>query len=211
MDVLKSSSRASLDAGQGLEVVDGIMSFISDGRGKPSKNQRALYVAAIAFAYALWENYVEDLAIELVQTVAPVIDPQRLPSTLVERISEGLTPWQLAVTPGWRQEWVTRATHAAKGDGHKRHGLSMARSEAVVDLYGWLGINPFSGMAASTARIDELVTLRNSVVHTGKIPDDLRKQNVIEWRNFVCELYRNFDKGCRGQVASLLAKPPPAN
>lgn len=197
-------SQASLGADRGLEVVDGIMSFISDGRGKPSKSQRALYVAAIAFAYALWENYVEDLAIELVEQMAPDVDPARLPESLVERINEGLTAWQLTVDPGWRREWVARTTLAAKGDGHKRHGMSMARAEAVIDLFGWVGIHPFKGMTPSTKKVDELVELRNLVVHTGKIPDDLRKAHVIEWRDFVRTLYCNFDRACRGQVAALL-------
>ena len=173
MGTKENWSQASWDADRGLEVVDGIMSFISDGRGQPSKNQRALYVAVIAFGYALWENYVEDLCIELVKQMAPVIEPSRLPAPLVERINQGLTPWQLAVDPGWRTEWVTRTTIAAKGDGHKRHGMSMARAEAVNDLFVWVGILPFTGMAPSMKKVDDLVELRNSVVHTGKIPDSL--------------------------------------
>lgn len=194
---------AAFTADNGMEVVDGIMSFISGDRGKPSKEQRALYVAAVAFAYAVWENYVEDLAIELVEQMAPDIDPARLPAHLVERINDGLSPWELSVSPGWRSVWVERTRLHAKGDGFHRHGLSMAWSAAVKDLFGWVGIDPFAGMTPSAHRMDQLVHLRNSVVHTGQIPDDLRKADVVEWRDFVYTMYTSVDKACRGQADAL--------
>ena len=135
--------------------------------------------------------------------MAPTIDPAVLPPKLVERINDGLTAWELNVTPGWRQVWVNKVTIAAKGDGKSRHGLSMARASAVEDLFGWVGFSPSNGITPSMHRLDQLVTLRNSVVHTGKIPSDLYKADVLSWREFVQTLYESIDKGCRGMADKM--------
>lgn len=196
-------TQAAWDADEGMKVVDGLISFISDTRGKPSTKQRALYVAAVTFSYAVWENYIEDLAIELVERMSPVITPERLPQGLVERINRDLTAGELSVAPGWRQVWVERTRLAAKGDDSRIHGLSMARPRQVEHLFGWVGFSPFNGLAPSLTELDRLIDLRNAAVHTGKIPDDLRKADVIQWREFVHNLYCSIDKGCRGMAANL--------
>jgi len=196
-------TQAARDADEGMKVVDGLISFISDGRGKPSTNQRSLYVAAVSFSYAVWENYIEDLAIELVQRMAPAIDPDRLPDELVKRIEDGLSAWQLAVSPGWRDIWISRVQIAAKGDERGGYGLSMARPSQVEHLFGWVGFSPFHGFGPTLAELNNLINLRNAAVHTGKIPESLRKDDVISWRDFVHKLYESIDKGCRGMAANL--------
>jgi hypothetical protein len=48
----------------GLKAVDNVLSFAKTGAGKPSAKERSLFVASVALSYAVWENFVEDLAIE---------------------------------------------------------------------------------------------------------------------------------------------------
>lgn len=67
------------DLKQALKVVDDILSFVKAGSGKPSKKERALFAAAIAFSCGVWENYVEQLAIELVREMASKLDPEKVP------------------------------------------------------------------------------------------------------------------------------------
>lgn len=56
------------------------MSWAKDSAGKPNADERNLFMAAVAFAYGVWENYVEQLAIELVGYLSAQIDPSRVPS-----------------------------------------------------------------------------------------------------------------------------------
>jgi hypothetical protein len=53
--------------------------------------------------------------------------------------------------------------------------------------------------------VNELVELRGRIVHTGKVPDSLRKKHVIEWRRFVEEAINGVDGACRTQCKTLLA------
>ena len=51
--------------------------------------------------------------------------------------------------------------------------------------------------------VDDLVTLRGEIVHTGKVPDSLRKKHVLAWRSFVEKAIDNVDDSCRGQCKAL--------
>lgn len=70
---------AYLNALKGMEVPRGMMTFSKDVQGKPSKDETTLFLGAVSFAYAVWENYVEELAIELTRRLAagdrPRTDP----------------------------------------------------------------------------------------------------------------------------------------
>ena len=68
-----------------MRVVDGLMSFASDGRGQPTNEQRSLYLAAITFSYAVWENYVESLALELVGGLSTSLPSEKIPRKSARR------------------------------------------------------------------------------------------------------------------------------
>src|SRR5690625_4451637 len=77
------------------------MSFASDGRGRPTKEQEHLYLSAVTFAYAVWESYAEDVAIELVKILAPSLPSDSIPPQVTQALADK-DAWQLAVHPGWR-------------------------------------------------------------------------------------------------------------
>lgn len=74
------------DLKQALKVVDDILSFVKAGSGKPSKKERALFAAAIS--YGVWENYVEQLAIELVREMASKLDPEKVPDRIKKTLKK---------------------------------------------------------------------------------------------------------------------------
>ena len=56
--------------GTALSVVDNLLSYVKEGQGKPSEKERALFAAAVAFTYGIWETFIEQLAIELTEHVS---------------------------------------------------------------------------------------------------------------------------------------------
>ena len=74
-----SRTAAHQSLGIALAIVDNLLSFVKDGQGKPSKKERALFAAAVVFTYGIWENFIEQLAIEAVQKVSEKIAPDRVP------------------------------------------------------------------------------------------------------------------------------------
>jgi hypothetical protein len=85
-----------------LGVVDNVISYMSDGKGKPAERERALFAAAVVFIYGVWESFIEQLAIKLTEHVAKKIAPEKVPKP-VRQVIEKRTPWEMTVTPGWRQ------------------------------------------------------------------------------------------------------------
>jgi hypothetical protein len=53
--------------------------------------------------------------------------------------------------------------------------------------------------------INSLVELRGEIVHTGKVPETLRKGHVLAWRNFVEQAAEKIDDACREQCKELFA------
>ena len=45
--------------------------------------------------------------------------------------------------------------------------------------------------------------LRGEIVHTGKVPDALRKKHVLAWRRFVEKAIDKVDESCRVQCKAL--------
>lgn len=209
------TTAAHAHMGSALAVVDSILSFVKDGKGKPSRDERALFAAAVAFAYGIWENFVEQLAIEIVKNMARELPPASLPEH-IRRQLEKRTAWELSVSPGWRDLWVAHVTMKAVGDG-ETYGINTAREKQVKDLLMQVGpAEPFRNTnpkiapahlgvnAGIGAALDSLVDLRGSIVHTGKVPDTLRKGHVLEWRKFVSDLAGELEVTCRKQCKELL-------
>lgn len=121
------------------------MSFASTSRGQPTNQQRSLYLAAVTFSYAVWENYVESLAVELVTAMSTDLAPDRMPAKarrVVEYSNDAPTSaWELNVHPGWRQLWVDRVGELALGaPGKSKYGLNTATVSNVNDLFAAAGL-----------------------------------------------------------------------
>ncbi|HUX00590.1 MAG: hypothetical protein WBD63_04580 [Phycisphaerae bacterium] len=202
-----------------LKVVDGVLSYIKDTQGKPAARERALFAAAVVFTYGIWENYVEQLAIELAKKVAREIPPENVPER-VRTLLDKCTAWELTVSPGWRQLWVQKVELHAIGDDGDKYGLNTAKAGQVNSLLDLAGINDaLQGMAASMVpehvaqeveepaeAVNRLVDLRGEIVHTGTVPESLRKKHVREWRQFIENLTDALDKRCRRQCRQLLRR-----
>ncbi|HWX66038.1 MAG TPA: HEPN domain-containing protein [Rhodanobacter sp.] len=201
----------------GLSVIDNVTSYVKAGAGKPSGKERALFAAAIVFTYGVWENYVEQLAIDLCTRLSADIKPEQVPEKVKKQL-EKRSAWELSISPGWRKLWSDFVREKAIGGDSEKFGMNTARAEQVKFLLSLAGAkDPFDGIPDSiapghldakrqtvTAALDELVTLRGEIVHTGKVPDTLSKYHVSSWRNYVEQLTEGVDKACRAQCKALL-------
>jgi hypothetical protein len=223
-------TEASWAADKALDVPDGLMSFTSGGRGQPTREQRHLYMAAVAFTYAVWENYVEELAIELSEVLARDLRPDRVPPEVQKLITSDATPWQLSVDPGWRGLWTQRVHTLAKGDDSTKWGLNTASANNVRSLLGAVGLaealpefveppKSESGKVLDTptgtgltkagklnvhAVLTKLIGVRGEAVHTASTSDKLLKQEVEWWVSFVEGLYHDTDRQARAMCAEML-------
>ena len=214
----ETKTAAHHSVGDALKVVDNLLSYVKDGQGKPAVKERALFAAAVVFTYGIWENYVEQLAIELVGKVAQDIAPEKVPEQ-VRKSLEKRTAWELTVTPGWRALWAKQVELQAVGDDEEKFGMNTARAGQVKNLLSLAGVSdPYAGMDLSVipehlgeskqsivAAINSLVELRGEIVHTGKVPDSLRKGHVRAWRSFVEAAAQQIDLACRKQCKALVS------
>jgi hypothetical protein len=206
-----SWSKASLLADEGLGIVDNVLSFGKSGRGKPGRREESLFLSSTAMAYAVWENYVEQVAIELANFIASNIAEAAVPDRPKLELSKH-DAWELVVHPGWRVLWVEAVTTRALGSevGTSDYGLNTAGSTQVKKLFDLVGVVAFDGLAdAMTTRLDELVQHRGIIVHTAQPPTaDFRKADATGWRDFVHELYEAFDQSLQKQTKELVGKDP---
>lgn len=214
-----NQTNAYRSIGTALAVVDNILNFAKSGAGKPSEQERALFAAAVAFTYGVWENFVEQLAIELSANVAKGIAPERVPER-IRKILEKRSAWELTVTPGWRALWADHVKGQAIGeDGDdEKFGLNTAKSGQVKNLLALAGVDdPYQTIAPARIpaylpaakktvpeAINALVELRGDIVHTGKVPDALLKGHVTAWRQFIDEATQKIDESCRSQCKKLV-------
>ncbi|WP_148040888.1 HEPN domain-containing protein [Montanilutibacter psychrotolerans] len=194
------------------------MSYVKAGQGKPSTKERALFAASVVFTYGIWENYVEQLALELAGHVATIIRPENVPEE-VKKVLEKKTAWELAISPGWKELWLAYVREKAIGDDSDKFGMNTARAGQVKHLLSLAGVkNAFDGVEDGIApphldskkrnaidAVEALVTLRGEIVHTGKVPDELSKGRVIEWRGFIEQLTKKIDASCRTQCQAILS------
>lgn len=200
-------TQASLNADRGLTIIDGLMEYASDGRGQPSKKERALYMSAVIFAYAVWENYVEEAAIELVVALASDLDPAQLTRPDVRQFIESdSTVWELSVHPGWRELWVQRVRILTTGDAGGGFGLNTASFKNSRSVFAKLGIDPMP--KADEAKLGELVKLRGEIVHTAGTTTKVLKNEVGGWRDFVRHLYESVDTAARTQCKNWVDSHP---
>lgn len=135
-------TEASLNADKGLAIIDGLMEYASNRRGNPAKKERALYLSSITFAYAVWENYLEEVAIELAGHLAGELRPEQMTRPDVRALIEkDASVWDLAVHPGWRVRWVDAVTAAAKGGENAGFGINTANFKNSRKLFDSIGIS----------------------------------------------------------------------
>lgn len=96
--------------------------------------------------------------------------------------------------------------------------MNTAREGQVTYMLSLAGVNdPFKSFPVKSIpdyldpskknakdAINELVALRGSIVHTGKVPESLRKGQVRAWRKFVEEAAHAIDAACRAECKALL-------
>lgn len=211
---------AHTSVSEALIVVDNVIGYMAGTQGKPSDAERALFAAAIVFIYGIWESFIEQLAIELAEKVSAEIEPEKVPKP-VRQIIEKRTPWELSVTPGWRKLWSEHVRLKALGDETdeaNKHGMNTAREGQVSYMLSLACVaDPFKGFPVASIppylaapkknakdAVNELVTLRGSIVHTGKVPETLRKGHVRAWRKFVEDAAAAIDQACRAECKALL-------
>jgi hypothetical protein len=200
-------TRSATQSDEGLKVVSSLMSWVKDGVGKPNADERNLFMAAVAFAYGVWENYVEQLALELVGHLSNELDPSDVPEEARREFTKGREAWEIAVAPGWKELWRRRVQELAVGDEGEKFGLNSANQGQVRNLFRLVGVDPFDGVdPASLKRIAELVRVRGEIVHTAHVPGTLRKADPIAWGDFVATVIADVDESCRRQCARLLGR-----
>jgi len=211
-----TQTAAHHSVGGALAVVDNLLSFVKDGQGKPSVKERALFAAAIVFTYGIWENFVEQLAIELVTKLSAEIAPEMVPEQ-IRKLLEKRNAWELAVTPGWRAIWLEHVKLQAVGDDDEKFGMNTAKAGQVKQLLSLAGVaDPYVDIGADSIpdhlpapkktaaeAINALVELRGQIVHTGQVPGNLRKGHVKNWRAFVEHAANKIDHSCRTHCKSM--------
>ena len=193
------STKAKTDADAGLGIIGGLMEYASDKRGRRSKKEISLYMASVTFAYATWENFVEEISIELVTRLADPntgLRPEQLNRPYVrELIEEQATVWELAVYPGWRQLWINRVKKSAVGEDGGGWGINTANAKNTKALFARIGISPFPDDKAK--ELDALVALRGEIAHTAKTKKAIYKAEVGVARTFVSDLCAEVDRKAR--------------
>jgi hypothetical protein len=216
----QDETRAHRSVAIALMGVDSLLSYVKGGKGKPSKNERALFAAAVVFTYGIWENFVEQIAIELAERIAPQVIPERVPESVRKALQKSASAWELAVSPGWRVLWQNQVKVQAVGDdAASTFGMNTAKAGQVKALLSLVGVfEPFREVAAEAVpeylsangikvedAVNALVELRGEIVHTGNIPEALRKGHVLDWRKFVGAAADSIDKVCREQCRALVS------
>ena len=206
------------NVGIALTVVDNLLSYVKEGQGKPSVKERALFAAAVVFTYGIWENFVEQLAIEVVEKMSADLTPEKVPEQ-IRRSLEKKSAWELTVTPGWRALWIEHVKIQAVGDDNEKFGMNTAKAGQVKNLLSLAGVkDPYLGIPANVIpehlpapkqnvvdAVNSLVELRGEIVHTGKVPALLRKKHVLAWRVFVEIAADKIDDRCRTECKQLVS------
>jgi hypothetical protein len=206
-----ADSQAFMDLGAGLKAVDDVLSFAKSGVGKPSDQERSLFVASVALSYAVWENYVEEVAIEATRFLSTHCAEGNVPDTVRDSIMKSKPDaWDLVVHPGWRDLWVQIVHARAKGNvAAQDFGINAANEKNVRSLFDRVGVEPFGGASkADLTKLDRLVEQRGQIVHTGKAPPKFYKANALDWRSFVEKLALKVDQSVSAGAAGLIGGSP---
>jgi hypothetical protein len=209
-----ADSKALVDLRAGLKAVDDVLSYAKSGVGQPSKKEKSLFVASVALSYAMWENYAEEVAIEVTAVLAKEVPEPLVPTSVrdwIMKMQPPPTAWDLVVHPGWRDLWLQMVRARAKGaDGNARDfGILSANASAVRSLFERVGVDPFAGVSNDDLEeLDKLVEQRGQIVHTGKAPANFYKKDALDWRAFVANLGEAVDGAIGAEAKKLTGKSP---
>jgi hypothetical protein len=206
-----ADSKALRDLRTGLKAVDDVLGFVKTTAGKPSKQEKSLFVASVALSYAMWENYVEDVAVEATEALSTDVQKEDVPATVrdsIMKLQPTPTVWDIAVHPGWRSLWLAAVEQRAKGGANTDDlGMNTANQKNVRSLFERVGVDPFTQASdEDLENVEKLVKQRGQIVHTGKAPSDFYKEDAVGWRTFVEDLATKVDKAVGAQAKSLTGK-----
>lgn len=211
-------SQARGTALENLARVDHILSFHSKELdptvGPPPGPDRSLVLGAIALLYAVWEAYVELVAVESTAYLSTSLQPAAVPGTVRTALQAETDPWDL-VGEGWRQAWRDLVKRKALGAGTNDFGLNTAGPHQVLTLYDTVGLNPFHEVswqnmsnAAVRQRVAELVRDRGTIVHTAQPPEGVGLNTARIYRSFVERLIDRVDATLSAQALTLTGNSP---
>lgn len=219
-----SQSSAADDFDNAMTHTNNLVEGTKTGRGRPDSKETSMFVASVALAYAAWEAYIEDVAIEAVAILASTesgVPDRGIPDSVRRKIeglekSDGYSHWQLYVHPGWRHYWVdlvrTTAkgdTSSSKGDGLRQFGMNTADRSSVLKLFGTVGIDLSKAVEEEQWRnLDKLVDTRSEVVHTAKLETDFNKKNAVYFRDFVEYLTIAVDRYIGNEIERMTGSSP---
>ena len=197
--------------------------------------QGSLYIASVAFIYAVWENYAEDLAIELTSVISEHLDASKVPDK-VRALLESATPWELSVHPGWQELWRTAVRARAKGDDESTSfGMNTANLSNVQSLLELTGVSPVPTKIAAPGKkndqgatieipgtisvdkndmidtknlLKQLISVRGEAVHTARTSSPLKKATILWWNQMIVNLYIETDQRARRAATALINGTP---
>lgn len=187
---MPTAAKVSFD--ENWSTITDIQSLIGPDGTTSHSQSAARNRAALIFCITAWESYIEDLVREATDYIAEhCASFGELPKRVQKALVTAVTPQKGAGTPsgsgrypqeladdGWRLLLRELAAEATEGSN-----FNTPKSANVSDLFTkWCGIDvtqhwywqnfPLPGPAE---RLDESISLRGAIVHTGKKPSGINK------------------------------------
>jgi hypothetical protein len=179
----------------------------SGSPGRPTGNNGPLLRSALVLLVTAWENYVEQVLMEAVDHVTPVIaaNPRLLSPYLQTAVARKAkdSVWDV-VGDGWLKVARKRLDHEIgsfnNAAGRQVNELvdQVLGLEAILDSVSWQAVSPAKAQADLTELVNDI---RGEIVHRGTTPGDLGLPGVRSWRRFMSNLVRNFDEALSDVVA----------
>ncbi len=208
------TSGARKQAVAGLKTTKDILGFAADNQSGGTVAERALFAASIVFVYGVWENFIEQLAIETSTYLCTRLNEHQVPNTVRDLVttknvktddgrwvSESRSTWELSVSPGWRSLWKSDVQTECEGEVGRSWGINSMTPEIYEKLAGYCCIEPWTSLDSKPS--EKLLT-NQLATNPGLLPTYLSDKQK-----------RTLDiatKSPKDQVAHLkgLAKKPKA-
>lgn len=168
--------------------------------GRPVGNNAPLLRSAIVLLVTAWENYVEQAITEVFNHAEPAIrsDHNLLSAHLRSAVAKKAKddPWAV-VHDGWLTVARARAAYeirsfnnaATKQTNQLVHEVLGCAD--VLDSVGWQAVSSTKAQADLTELVNDI---RGEIVHRGTTPGNLNLPAVRNWRRFLGNLVKSFDK-----------------
>jgi hypothetical protein len=177
--------------------------------GRPAGNNGPLLRSAVVLLVTAWENYVEQVLLEVIDHVTPIVAADanllstHLRSAVATKAKE--SPWHV-IGDSWltdvarkRIEYEIRKFNTAATKQVNTLVDQVLGIESILDSVSWQGL----GADKVQAYLDDLVlNIRGEIVHKGTPPGELDLGGVRNWRTFIGNLVRTFDVGLAKAVTT---------